>query len=284
MHQKDDVIEKLKNWVLENNAVRAMVLTGSRANPDACVDDFSDYDIALYVEDMRQFMNDEWLKIFGNVMIRWPLKPMPTLNKDWITRLILFENRIRIDFQITAGKELDPSSYDDGYKVLVDKDGLTKNLTKPTFSKFKIKKPSREEFENLVNAFFWNTTYVAKNLSRDELYYARYMLDNVLRFDDLQKMIEWYITMQHDWSISTGKCGRLFKHYLSPEIWKRLEKTYSDACIENNWQSLFDMIDLFRNLGKAVADNLKFEYPDKVDKQITAYCRKIQASKSCNHP
>jgi aminoglycoside 6-adenylyltransferase len=274
MLQKNTVIKNLTDWAAENNQVRAMILTSSRANPNCQTDLFSDYDIELYVSDIRQFKNDNWLKYFGAVMIRWPLKPMATFNKAWITRLVLFTNEVRID-----KKSIDPSAYDDGYQVLVDKDKLTINLNTPTFSGYKIKKPEKEEYDNLVNAFFWDAPYVAKNLRRDELYYAKFMLDSSLRFSELQKMIEWHIAMQHDWSISTGKRGRLFKHYLSAEVWKGLEATFSDADIENNWRAFFNMIALFRKLAKKVGDNLGYEYPEKIDEQVTAYCKKIKTSK-----
>jgi aminoglycoside 6-adenylyltransferase len=194
--QKNKVIENLTNWAVKNKQVRVMILTSSRANPSCHTDSYSDYDIEMYVTDINEFKNDNWLGDFGDVMIRWPLKPMATFDKEWITRLVLFDNEVRIDFQITSNKSINQFAYDDGYKVLVDKDKLTVNLTEPTFSRYKVKKPAKEEYNDLVNAFFWNATYVAKNLWRDELYYAKFMLDNTLRFDDLQKMIEWNIVFK----------------------------------------------------------------------------------------
>jgi len=278
MQQEKEVIEKLQNWANENNSVRAVILTGSRVTPNSHTDIFSDYDVELYVKNIQQFMNDEWLTFFGDIMIRWPLKPMSTFNKDWITRLVLFENEVRIDFQITSKKSIDPSAYDSGYKVLVDKDSLTKNLNKATFSKYVIKKPTKEEYEALVNGFFWDATYVVKNLWRDELCYAKYMLDNIIRFEYLHKMIDWHIAMQHNWSISTNKYGGFFKRYLDSRTWTELQATFSDAGIENNWQAFFNMIDLFRKLAKSVAKNLGYEYLDEIDQKVTEYCKKVKKS------
>lgn len=279
MQQEKEVSEKLQNWANENDSVRAVVLTSSRVTPNSYTDIFSDYDVELYVKDIQPFMNDEWLTFFGDIMIRWPLKPMSTFDKGWITRLVLFENKVRIDFQITSKESIDSSAYDGGYKVLVDKDGLTKNLNEATFSKYIIKKPTKEEYEASVNDFFWDATYVAKNLWRDELYYAKYMLDNIIRFKCLNRMIDWYIAMQRNWSISTNKYGRFFKRYLDSKTWTELTATFSDAGIENNWQAFFNMIDLFRKLAKDVAKNLGYEYPDEIDQKVTEYCNKVKASK-----
>lgn len=53
-----------------------MLLTGSRSDPHAVTDLFSDYDIELYVNDPVPFSrNDSWLDAIGQVMIRWPLVP-----------------------------------------------------------------------------------------------------------------------------------------------------------------------------------------------------------------
>lgn len=279
MQQEKEVIGKLQNWASENDSVRAAILTSSRVIPNSYTDIYSDYDVELYVKDIQQFMNDEWLTFFGDIMIRWPLKPMSTFDKDWITRLVLFENEVRIDFQITSKKSIDSSAYDSGYKVLVDKDGLTRNLNAATFSEHVVNKPTKEEYESLVNGFFWDATYVAKNLWRDELCYAKYMLDNIIRFEYLHKMIDWHIAMQHNWSISTNKYGRFFKHYLDSKTWTELEATFSDAGIETNWQAFFNMIDLFRKLAKSVAKYLGYEYPYEIDQKVTEYCKKVKTFK-----
>ena len=276
MQKENDIIGNLQNWACENDNVRAAVLIGSRANPNAHVDILSDYDIELFVNDISTFMDDKWLDFFGNIMIRWPFKPMSTFSKDWITRLVLFESGIRIDFQITAKKSVDSSAYNGGFRLLVDKDGLMKNLKEPTFSKYFIKKPTEEEYQALVNGFFWDATYIAKNLWREELYYAKYMLDNIIRFEYLQKMIEWYIALQHDWSVSTNKHGRFFKRYLDSQTWTELETTFSDGDIENNWIAFFNMLDLFRKLSKDVAKKSGYSYPDGIDLKVTEYCRKVK--------
>ncbi len=281
MQQEKELIEKLQNWANENDFVRAVILTSSRVNLNSCTDIFSDYDVELYVKDIQQFMNDEWLTFFGDIMIRWPLKPMSTFDKEWITRLVLFGNEVRIDFQITSKKSIGSSAYDGGYKVLVDKDGLTNNLNEATFSEYVIKKPTKEEYEALVNDFFWDATYVVKNLWRDELYYAKYMLDNIIRFKCLLKIIDWHIATQHNWSISTNKYGRFFKRYLDSKTWTELEATFSDASIENNWRAFFNMIDLFRKLAKNVAKNLGYEYPYKIDQKVTEYCKKVKMLAKC---
>lgn len=276
MQEEKIVLDKLRDWGEKNDSVRAIILTGSRTDPHAIVDALSDYDIELYVEDIRPFMNDEWLSFFGEVMVKWPLRPMSTFDRDWITRLVLFDNEVRMDFQITSKKCLDSSAYDTGLRVLVDKHGLTREVNEATFSRYIITRPDRDDYEALVNAFFWDATYVAKHLWRDEIYFAKYMLDCQVRFEHLRRIIEWYVSARNDWSVTAGYYGRLFKRYIDPETWAELEATFADADLENNWQAFFNLLELFRKLAAYVARDLGYDDPQALDRRITAYCRRVR--------
>jgi aminoglycoside 6-adenylyltransferase len=257
--------------------VRAAILTSSRVKLDANVDELSDYDIELYVTDLHPFRrNDEWLDAFGHILVRWPYTPRSTsFGKRYITRLILFNDYVRIDFQITDITDIEPARYDDGYEVLIDKDNFTTGLQTPTFQQYHIKAPTREAFEILVNEFWWAATYVPKYLWRDELPFAKYMLDNVMRYDYLHQVVEWYIGLQHDWSVNPGPHGKGFKKYLDEDMWTGFESTYTGANIEENWQAFFRFLKLFRRLATVVADQLHYSYPEDVDKGITNYCYHI---------
>lgn len=252
-----------------------MVLTSSRTAKDPNVDIFSDYDIEFYVKDMRQFLTDDWLSFFGDILIRWPLEPIIENNNN-VTRLVLFNNEVRIDFQITDNVKIDGARYDNGFKVLLDKDGIAKDIKLATYSQFVVKKPTEKEFIELINDFFWDGTYVAKNLWRDELYYAKYMMDSVIRFEYLQKVIEWYIGVDHDWSVNTNKYGRFFKRYLDEALWKELESTFSGASIEENWNAFFNMVTLFSKLAKEIAAKLNYNYPLDIETKAVKYYKKVR--------
>mgnify|MGYP006301961727 CR=1 FL=1 len=279
MRTEKEVLSYFKKWARKNDLIRAAVLTSSRANPEAEVDFLSDYDIELYVSNLRGFKkSDEWLDEFGSIMVRWPFKPRSTGFKDgnWITRLVLFNDGLRIDFQITEQLKIEKDAYKNAYQVLIDKDGITKELEKPTYSEFIIKKPEQEEYETLVNEFWWNAYYVPKYLWRDQLPFAKYMLDYTLRYSYLHQIIDWYIGLENDWAVETGALGKNFKDYLSKEKWKKWEETYAGADIEDNWRAFFIMTDYFRELARKVGDKLNYNYPDQVDKEVIKFCREIR--------
>ncbi len=136
--------------------------------------------------------------------------------------------------------------------------------------------PTGAELETLVNEFWWAATYVPKYLWRDELPFAKYMLDNVIRYDYLQRIVEWYIGMQHDWSVNTGVHGKWFKTYLNEETWHELASTYTGSNIKENWLAFFRCLGLFHRLAMIVAKELHYPYPETVDNDVTAYCHDIQ--------
>ena len=282
MRTEEKVLSHFKKWARNNELVRAAVLTSSRAKPEAELDFLSDYDIELYVSDISEFKkNDQWLDDFGSIMARWPFKPRSTGFKDgnWITRLILFKDGLRIDFQITDQLEIEADAYDNGYQILIDKDRITENLTEATFSEFIIKKPEQDEYETLVNEFWWNAYYVPKYLWREQLPFAKYMLDCTLRYSYLHQIIDWYIGMENNWSVETGALGKKFREYLDDELWLEWEKTYTGADLEENWEAFFKMTSFFRKLAKNIGENLDYNYPEEVDKRVSAFCREIREKK-----
>ena len=272
----DPVLEQLQGWGAEHPDVHVVILTGSRAHPDASIDDYSDYDVEVYTGATGTFKQDDWLVSFGEVLIRWPLYPAPTLREDFITRLVYFKTGYRIDFQIASIDCFDPHRYDAGYRVLVDKPGLTQSIPAPTYREFLIRKPSKEAFLVLINDFFWDGTYVAKSLCRNEMFYAKYMLDGMMRFQYLAQMVDWYIGNNHSWTVNPNKHGRLYQKYLDPSDWKWLESTFAGTGITANWDAFFLMVQLFRRMAKTVASGLNYEYPAQLDADMMDHFRTMR--------
>lgn len=285
MRTDKEVLAQFDEWARKNDLVRAAVLTSSRVNPEAHIDFLSDYDIDLYVADLRPFQrNDDWLSAFGPILARWPYKPRSMIGETAVTRLVLFKDGVRIDFHITDEAEIGPDTYRDGYRVLIDKDDLTACLGEPTYQEHVVKAPSREEFEAVVNEFWWDATYVPKYLCRDELPFAKYMLDNVMRYDYLQRVVEWYIGSQRGWSVNTGLHGKSFKKFLDAETWAELESTYAGSDAEENKVAFYREIALFRRLATAVAHQLDYSYPVELDRDVSVYCSQILEKIALTNP
>ncbi len=118
---EDIKLKHITGWLNGISKIQCAILTGSRVSNEPRIDFLSDFDIHLFVSDLEMFKkNDDWIEEFNKIMIRWPLKPGSTFDNKWITRLVLFHNELRIDFQITLPEYFDPGNYDSGFEVLID--------------------------------------------------------------------------------------------------------------------------------------------------------------------
>jgi aminoglycoside 6-adenylyltransferase len=278
MRNEYDLIQELLQFSLSHAAVRAMLLTGSRANPFSSTDELSDFDIELIADDLNAFKNDEWYLALGNTIGRVKID-----HPDYSTRLVLYEDGTRIDFQIYTESEFERknkekharTTWDVGYVVLLDKDGICSKMRKPVFNRFFTLKPGKNDFAELVNDFWWDTTYVAKSLWRNELFFAKYMMESVIRFSYLSPLIEWRISNHHHWAINPDKYGRKFQEYLSAEDWARVEKTFGGSGVQDNWKALFNLTDLFHDWATALARDLDYVYPQQLDERMSSYLRNI---------
>ncbi|MFD2045427.1 aminoglycoside 6-adenylyltransferase [Ornithinibacillus salinisoli] len=156
------------------------------------------------------------------------------------------------------------------------RDSITKDIKQPSYEAYVTQKPTEEEFAEIMNSFWGDTAYVANSLWREELYFVKFMLDNIIRFNYLQKVIEWYLGVQYDWKINPNKCGRWFKRYLDKETWQELVSTYVGSDLEENWDALFKTCTLFRRLSQMVADDLDFDYPLEYEMKMREYLEKVR--------
>ncbi len=272
-----EIFQALINWCGADGNVRAAVLTSSRARHDGTADVLSDFDLELYVRDISPFSgSDSWLERFGAVLVRWPLTAQPDSSSEWLTRLVQYEEGTRIDFQITTRPLAYHDSFDAGYEILIDKDGLGNGMPPARRERLFIARPTEEEFLDRVNSFLWDILYIPKALKRDELFWASYMRDRVIRFNCLMPMLEWYAAMNHGWQLDTNKYGRWIKASLPGEIWSLCERTFSGSDPKDNSLSVHAMAALFSRLARDVARGLGYSYPEEQEKKILAYMEKIE--------
>ncbi len=131
-------------------------------------------------------------------------------------------------------------------------------------------------YANVIEEFFNEATYVAKNLWRDNLLLAKYSLDHVMKHIYLRKVLEWRMEIDHNWRARPGAHGKGLKTRINPAIWSELETTYVGAGVEENWQALFWTIDLFRKVAIEVSAHLGYTYPHKLHDRVQKYLQKVR--------
>ncbi len=91
-----------------------------------------------------------------------------------------------------------------------------------------------------------------------------------------KQALEWYIEIDHDWSLKPGNLGRGLKKYLSPDLWVQVETTFVGPNVEENWEALFRTAALFRTIACAVATRLGYAYPLDLDRRTLRYLSHIK--------
>lgn len=278
----------LTQWALGDTDVRSLLLTSSRARPDAPIDQFSDWDVIVVVGDEQQFANKEsWIDRLGTPMVLF----RTTQQVDGVevpARLVLYEDGTKIDFAIWPVAVLQritdrhrlPDELNAGYEVMVDKDQLASGLEPPNYKAYVPTKPTADQYRDLVEEFWWETTYVAKGLARDELFPAKYSFESVIKFELLRRMLEWHIEVKNNWSVRLGVQGRGLKRLLGPNLWNEAESTFVGPSIAENWDALFRTVELFRKLAIGVARELRYEYPRDLDSTVANYLRSLRNPRS----
>ena len=279
----EEMMELILRVAAGEENVRAVWMSGSRANPDAPVDPWQDYDIVFQVRDVKPYWdNDAWIEErFGKPALMQKPESMNLIPPDGdgnYVYLMLFPDGNRIDLCITE-KPYEES--DEPALLLLDKAGAYSSekgaIPKGTKAYWYVKKPSQKLFSDCCNEFHWCMNNVAKGIARDELSYAMKQFNEYVR-DMLVQMLKWYVGADHDFLVSAGKEGKYFKRYLPGDLYERFRKTYSDADYEHLWAAVMEMLSLFETAAKHVAVSLGFVYNEEERKAIEGYIERVRKS------
>lgn len=256
---------KIRTLAEKDSRIRAVILNGSRANPNVKKDNLQDYDLVFIVEDLQAFLeNRSWLLTLGTPVLQQIPTEMELGSQDnevsiSFTFLTYFEDGNRIDLTLFPKDRLETDFTPESLSVVwIDKEDLFTDIPLTSDTDYRILKPTQREFTEVCNEFYWCITNVAKGLKREELIYAKDMMENIVRPMFL-KMIEWKIGNANNFTISTGKSGKFIVKYVDEQLYNSILATYSDATIENNWAALFLMMDIFREEQNNLANTLNFE-------------------------
>lgn len=282
--QSRDLAAEVVQWATEDENVRIVILNGSRADPGGEVDALSDYDMQVYVLDVEPFKDSEqWLDRFGKTMVREPYNSSTWPDDGHVGPMVMFTDGSRMDIGIRemAGLKDDirTGDLDSVNRVLLDKDGVTEGveaLHGGDYSSFWTQKPRKQDYDELVHTFWWDITYVAKCLYRNQLFFAKYMLDGELHHHYLSTMLAWYIGVRAKWRTNPGAHGKHFKKLVCPALWTDIEATFAGADLEENWRAMFRIGELFGRLALDVGEKLGFEYPMEKQERVIAYIENVR--------
>jgi len=280
----NEIISKLITFGEANESIRALILEGSHA-AGRFIDDLSDHDVNIFTNEAEPFLQDAgWLSQFGEVLI-YQKEELVFYGQTFPSRLVVFGDGSRIDFSfwpVSALMELADGSkryesYRIGFRVLVDKDGLTENLPEPDGMGFQVTPPDRDQFLQAIYDFWFEAYCVARALARGDLWYAKQIEASYIK-DHLYQMALWEHQSRHDWApdplLHLG--GKRFESWAEPELLKKISDCFSVFSSEATWKSLFAMIELFISLAKGLAADLGIKFPEKRSREVMRYLESLK--------
>lgn len=278
MRSESEMYDLILGTAQADERIRAVVLNGSRANPHAPRDVFQDFDVVFVVTEVESFKQDpDWFDHFGERMIfQFPDDMGDPPAEDWggYGVLMQFADGNRIDLGLVPLENM-AQCLDDSLSVaLLDKDGILPDFPEPDERGYLPSPPNAKAFDDCTNEFWWVSAYVAKGLWREEILYARCLLEEAVRAQ-LMKMVVWHIGLKTGFKVNPGKFGKYFQRYLEPVVWEQLLKTYAAGSYEATWQALFAMGELFRALAIPLAAHYGFEYPHEDDARVWAHLHHV---------
>lgn len=276
MRTEQEMMDLILGVARADERIRAVLLVGSRANPNAPKDIYQDYDITYFVKDVAPFYNNAgWVEEhFGKpLMMQMPECMRHPVGDGHFTYLMLFPDGNRIDLSFEFAEYVDDG---EPAVALLDKDGCLPPLPAPSDRHWRITPPTEREYTSCCNNFWWCLNNVAKGIAREELPYVMYMLNEVVR-SELHGMINWYIGVQNGFALSTGKAGKYFKKYLPDNLYEQYGRTYSSSRREDIWTAVFAMSDLFHALALPVAGHFGFSYRQDEEDGMRKYLNKVKS-------
>ena len=277
MRTPEEITKIIVDKAKTDSRIRAVLLNGSRANHKISPDGLQDFDIVYIVNQLDSFIIDHnWTSIFGEKLIWQMPDEMEFRSKEGkkfnsFHYLMLFTDGHRIDLTLFPREKFETNFTPDSLTIVwLDKDNLFENIAPATDRDYQVRKPDEKEFRDACNEFWWVSAYIAKGLMRQEIPYAKAMMEGSVR-KMLFKITEWYIGIKTEFSVSPGQDGKYIKQYLSDEEYIVWIKTYPDAKSKNIWNALFLMTNLFRTFACSIADKLHFNYNSGEQDNVISY-------------
>ena len=265
----DPVLARILAWAEAEKAVRLVVLTSTRARGDG--DALSDYDVIVAMGDVDRFDPEA---AYGAPAARWG-DQHEVHGTTTFFRGVVYEDGVKVDWTLWPAnvpqRVAEHGLSDDldvGYRVLLDKDGVTALWRQPTNRAHIPSRPTEAEYLAVVEEFWWSATYVAKAEARGELFFQSWVLDVDIEHGVLRRMLEWLIETERDWSWRPGAYGRGLERELPPDVAAELAAT--DGSFDRTAA-------LFRRVAHSVGDALGYAYPQTADDAVTASIHSVRA-------
>jgi aminoglycoside 6-adenylyltransferase len=263
----DDVLRRLVAFADADENIRAMLLEGSRADPQGAVDQWSDYDVAFVTRSNEPYLRAEWFAGFagqyGEVAVaQTPDDPQLFDNAhdplEHYTYLTQYADGLRLDLTFETVAFIRGVTLDSATVVLVDKDAEFSDVERSNRD-YWVKLPDCGVFRGCCNEFWWTAPYVAKAIARGQAIAALELLGKVVR-PQFARMLIWLAGVNGGPATTVGKHGTGVGAHVPAELYGALLASYPRADLAEIRSALQQLIRAFPSVAHKVADALGYVY------------------------
>lgn len=280
MRSEKEMYQLLLDIANTDDRILAVYMNGSRTNVNVPRDIFQDYDVVYVVRETSPFIEDkDWICQFGNILyMQYPDESPdePGDKENLYGWLMQFDDGNRIDLHVESVQHAKEHIHDDKLcRILLDKEHILPEIPEASDEDYHVKRPTQAQFQACANEFWWCSNNLAKGLWREEILYVQDMANFVVR-KQLEKMLAWKVGIQTDFQVSVGKSAKYLYRWLDAEEYQRYLDTYFGGKVEEAWEAVLRMCDLFEGTSKDVAGGLGYTYNDAEGKAARLFLEHVR--------
>lgn len=272
-----DIKEKIIEYAGKDGDIKAIIAIGSSTREEVRADEYSDLDLIIVSDNPDRWYCGEYPNLLGDVRISFI---EPTLGGGKERRCIYDEDR-DVDMIIFTLSQFEKALREGvaswvmnrGYEVLYDAIAIQKEIGIYVKKSHSNPNMTVEEFDNMLNDFYFHNIWASKKLLRGELWSAKMCVDAYLK-NYLLKAMELYCyeiegkDVWHD--------GRFIDKWAGEQISNELKNCFAHYEKEDVLNALKATNILFEDLTRKIAVEKGFKYPDKAAKCAKVYLEKIE--------
>ncbi|HEO3871406.1 TPA: aminoglycoside 6-adenylyltransferase [Streptococcus agalactiae] len=257
MRDEQEIYNLVLNIANRDKRIEAVLLNGSRANPNVPKDDFQDYDIVFVTNFIEDIISDTYYhKKFGDILIMQ--KPNEFRNKmeyNCFAYLMQFQDLTRIDLRLIKPEFLEDYLDDAFSKVLLDKKNKYLDYNFERSALYETKQLSEDEINKILNEIYWVSTYVVKGIARNDIICSEFMISNPIK-NAFIKLLKQKILIEKELdSLSFGKLDKDILQYITDK--DQLLKIFSNKSLKDIESNLRFLLDETNQMAKYISINRK---------------------------
>ena len=291
MRRENEVLDEVIRAAMRDSAVRAVIRTDLRPVRKYLYT----YNFCFIVNDIEKYDEDVFRACFGERILLFRAdRNYPEMFPGTKAHLMVFRDGITIvihamDIRVFLARYNKEHTYEnvwmgDTYQKLLDKDQIlpeTERLeeTQTIFAEV----PSREEFNNIHNEFWWVMKTFAEYSLRKELLSSMFYLNNAVR-DLLNRMVRWYVYLKAGHPVDLGILDSKMEEILDADLFQLYQRTYPGADDSQIWDAYDAVKELWRTTGRFVSECCGYDYPEETELNMEKFISFLKETSGSSEP